>query len=94
MTGIYRNTEGTTAVPTSLIVNRAMGVRRSLCPACFGGRLHPYKVEVSLGGFQGYRSADGWVVVCVGADPDTDGSEQRIESCGFSLPVEPRPVLP
>lgn len=94
MIGTCHNAEGTTAIPTSLIVDQSAGVRRSLCPACVGGRLHPHKVEVNLGGFQGYSSAFGWVAVCVGADPAVDGSEQRIEPCGFSLPVTPRPVLP
>lgn len=80
--------DGTVAVPTSLLVD-GHGRRRALCPACAGGRLHPYRVELDLGGFDGWDYADGWVAVCAGSRPDLGESDERAEPCGFAMPVTP-----
>lgn len=81
-------TDGTTAIPTTLLTQ--FGDRRALCPACVGGRLHPYKVSINLGGFEGYRHGSGFVAVCAGARPDLDECEEPIEACGFAMAITPQ----
>jgi hypothetical protein len=81
--------DGTIAVPTSLLVNDSGG-RRALCPGCQGGRLQPFKVQLDLGGFEGYRYADGWVAVCAGSRPDLHESDELAVPCGFAMPITPR----
>lgn len=92
---------GTTAVPSDVLEQAAMqgpGGGNPLCPACVGGRLHPYKVEFSLGppGYQGAIGLTGWVAVCKGNIPhrrriaeagleDWETGDQ--EPCGFSMPL-------
>lgn len=83
-------TDGTTAVPTSLLTQG--GERRALCPACVGGRLHPYRVELNLGGWQGFDQADGWVAVCDGSQPDLGESDEPAEPCGFAMPITPHRI--
>lgn len=74
---------------------------KPLCPACIGGRLHPYKVTISLSdGIRPYDNVDyleGWVAVCRGNRDywDTLEESERGEvsitpPCGFSLPMTPR----
>lgn len=61
-----------------------------LCPACTGGRLHVYLVEVSLaadpGGWHGATALAGWIAVCVGSVGEGDGP---VPACGFSMPMTP-----
>lgn len=85
--------DGTMAVSTDLISNYHAGVNRSYCPACRGGRLHPYKLSVNLGGFQGMASGSAWVAVCAGADPALHESEEPLKPCGFSVPLVPSPSV-
>lgn len=103
---------GTTAVPAAHLaqVARLAGggsTGAPLCPACYGGHLHPYKVEISLSeGIRDWEGADyliGWVAVCIGNRNYRDGLEpaerEEIElmpPCGFSLPMTPhlRPNRP
>lgn len=78
--------------------NGAGDLGKPLCPACYGGRLHPYKVTISLSdgvkGWDGTDYLEGWVAVCRGNRDywDTlEGSERGEVSitppCGFSLPM-------
>jgi hypothetical protein len=68
-----------------------------LCPACDGGRLHPYLVEFGLTSPAGeaWHGADflaGWVAVCVGnADQLQLDDELRRQ---LQLPAEAVPVRP
>lgn len=78
--------DGTVAVPDDLVSNRDAGVSRSYCPAC-PGRLHPYKLSVNLGGFEGMALGFAWVAVCDGADPALHESEEPLRPCGFSVPL-------
>ncbi len=79
----------TTAVPGSLLVGGS--ARRALCPACVGGRLHPYRVQVGLGGFAGYSYGEGWVAVCAGSSAELGEEEFQAaaEPCGFAMPITP-----
>jgi len=66
---------------------------RPLCPACVGGRLHPYMVEIGLTQATGWHGVDylvGWVAVCVGAKAADGVMAVDVEPCGFSLPMTPR----
>lgn len=78
--------EGTRAVPLSLIED-GFNMRRSLCPNCNGGLLHPYKVSVELGGFDGQEVGIGWVAICKGAKAGERSRETASEPCGFTLPL-------
>jgi hypothetical protein len=76
-----------------------------LCPRCIGGRLHPYRVSVSVN-YQDAEWLEGWVMVCVGNDtyrretakaynedindPGSDTYTPPVEPCGFSMPMTPR----
>lgn len=79
----------TTAVPASLM--QQFGQGRALCPACVGGRLHPFHVVLNLGGFLGYDAAVGWVAVCAGSQPELGENDLRepAQPCGFSMPITP-----
>ncbi len=66
---------GTTAVQLDYLakMNRGGGptTGQPLCPACNGGRLHPFVVEINLAeipgrGWQGADGLVGWVAVCRG----------------------------
>lgn len=65
-----------------------------LCPACISGRLHPYKVEISLGplGYEGVGYLDGWVAICRGEE-DQETGEELVPPCGFSMPMTAHPRL-
>lgn len=80
-----------------------------LCPACQGGRLHPYYVTFALRGFQGVDSLSGWVAVCVGnreynlamrgfenwRERDENYAEvDDMSPCGFSMPMMPHRTRP
>ena len=78
--------DGTCAVPLYLIED-GFNKRRSLCPGCTGGLLHPYKVSVGLGGFAGQEVGIGWVAICVGGKAGERGKETDSPRCGFSLPL-------
>lgn len=85
---------GTRAIPLDLLTAVSYGVdQRPLCPACHGGRLHPYIVNITLShGPNPVHGADyltGWVAVCVGSQDDPMLDEQ-VEPCGFSMPMTPR----
>lgn len=62
----------TWAVPLDMLAaaNRTSTTGQPLCPACKFGRLHPYRVEMSLSdhphGWHGANYLEGWVAVCVG----------------------------
>ena len=80
----------TWAVPTAVLDEYSgAGRGRPLCPACTGGRLHPFKVSINLGvrGFQGITGLEGWTVVCAGTDPLD--SFPAAGPCGFSMPMQP-----
>jgi hypothetical protein len=79
----------TTAVPASLITGGSK--RRALCPNCVGGRLHPYKLIVDLGGVDGYAYGTAWVAVCEGSSLELaeDMGDVPVERCGFSVPLTP-----
>lgn len=86
-----RFAQGTQAVPLSLVHNPDVGVRRSLCPGCTGGRLHPYRLSVDLGGYQGMSHGTAWVAVCVGSDPRYDMVDEPSLPCGFTVRLDPVP---
>lgn len=88
-------TGATAAVPTEVLERASFGSNpQPLCPSqtpdgpCMG-RLHPFHVEITLGGFHGQDYADGWVLVCVGQKAG-DLLERDAPPCGFSMPVTPR----
>lgn len=81
--------DGTTAVPMSLVVAEDGSRRRALCPSCIGGRLHPYKIQIDLGGFEGISHLTGWVAVCAGSRADLGESQVDLPACGFSTPLTP-----
>lgn len=78
--------DGTVAVPRDLVEDPSAGKRRSLCPVC-SGKLHPYKIHVDLGGYQGWVFGSAWVAVCVGGISSHTGDEWK--PCGFSVRLEP-----
>jgi hypothetical protein len=96
---------GTTAVPSEHLqrIGPMVGAGASgkaLCPACYGGRLHPYKVIISLSdGVRPYDNVDyleGWVAVCRGSrdywetlEESERGEVSITPPCGFSLPMTP-----
>lgn len=66
------------------------GSGQPLCPACKGGRLHPYVVTISLAeipgmglGFQGVDSLSGWVAVCVGSEIHNRANREHYEANGW-----------
>ena len=90
----------TTAVPSDYLA-RANHDRvppegnagRPLCPACPGGRLHPYQVTIGLnvvGGWKGVDYLEGWVAVCVGARARDGVVARDVAPCGFTLPMTPK----
>jgi hypothetical protein len=81
--------DGTIAVPLALIATPDGRKRRALCPACHGGRLHPYYVQLSLEGFYGMAYADGWVAKCAGSNPQYGETDlvKPLKPCGFSMPL-------
>lgn len=96
---------GTRAVPLSALpaLNGGHGTGQPLCPACNGGRLHPYEVTVIVPGTTGVealvgKTLTGWVAVCKGnADylrhPDYQEDAEGLElspPCGFSMTLQPR----
>lgn len=65
---------------------------RPLCPACVGGRLQPYQVEIGLTKVTGWQGVDylmAWVAVCVGAKTRDGVAAIDLQPCGFSLPMTP-----
>lgn len=79
---------GTSAVPHDLLQRTAGGhYSPPLCPACVGGRLHPYVVEFFLGypGFHGAQWLSGWVAVCKGGKAGEHFLEVDVPACGFSM---------
>jgi hypothetical protein len=86
-----RLAQGTEAVPLSLVHNPDVGVRRSLCPACKWGHLHPYRLSVDLGGYQGMSHGTAWVAVCVGSHPARDMVDEPSPPCGFTVRLDPVP---
>ncbi|MGH9248069.1 MAG: hypothetical protein ACRD0W_00900 [Acidimicrobiales bacterium] len=91
---------GTWAVPLDLA--QAFGPR-PMCPACNHGRLHPYRITVPLGGFDGRDTAVGWVAVCSKPQPIGDGTrgdeffgeyekDRPTSGCGFSMALTPGPT--
>lgn len=67
---------------------------RPLCPACKGGRLHPYLVEIAVAhpgdNLYGAECLTGWVAVCQG-DRDLDAGDgfEAMPPCGFTMPMTP-----
>lgn len=79
----------TTAMPLDLLNQVNHGSGQPLCPACNGGRLHPYHVTFGTGvvpgqGWQGADYLTGFVAVCRGS---ADRAGPVIEPCGFSMPL-------
>lgn len=100
----------TVAVPLADFERVAMSGRgnaQPLCPSCNGGRLHPYRVTMTVprnsGDWLGLN-LEGWVAVCVGNGdyrramlelfPDDEGTDEapnEVEPCGFSMALQPVP---
>jgi hypothetical protein len=80
-----RGTGDTTAVP------RSPGQTRPLCPACIGGRLQAYEVQINLEMWHGYLAARGYTAVCVAPDEEEGQflNEPPTDGCGFSMNLEP-----
>lgn len=89
----------TTAVPSAYLA-RANDDRlppdgqggNPLCPACIGGRLHPYQVTIGLNTGHSWKGVDylvGWVAVCKGAKAADGVMASDHAPCGFSLPMTP-----
>lgn len=84
----------TWAVPSDVLANPYHGASgQPLCPACVGGRLHPYLVEISLSdhpsGWHGANYLTGWVAVCVGTQVGDPAFAEAAPACGFSMPMTP-----
>jgi hypothetical protein len=95
---------GTTAVTLDALrtLNMDYGTGQPLCPACHGGRLHPYQVSIRVPGTGPAERVigqviQGWVAVCQGnadylralaADGEDEGVDP-LEPCGFSMPLYP-----
>lgn len=81
---------GTTAVMTDQLGYAQDAGEAPLCPACRGGRLHPYAVMFSfptvINGLH-YTSGrvdwlEGWVAVCVGNEAAEKAMTKRYEAMG------------
>jgi hypothetical protein len=94
-------TTGTRAVPSSWLANCATWPGESgqpLCPACEGGYLHPYRVQINLtdkdsgAAWGGVRRLVGWVAVCVG-NYEANAAARRAHAAAAGdvsvSPVEP-----
>lgn len=79
---------GTEAVPRDIV--RSDGHERPQCPSCPTGRMHPFRIDIHLGGFHGYRYGIAWVLAC--RPPDTDehpDARTGFLTCGFTVPFTP-----
>lgn len=80
------------AMPLDLLAARneaGYGSGQPLCPACIHGRLHPYRVTIGLGGYQGVDYLDGWVAMCVGNAEDNQLTVEQLRRAGE---VDPKPM--
>ncbi len=87
----------TRAIPTADLYPSGTERDQPLCPACRGGRLHPYLIEFTvfpqehalrarMGGGVGPTVLNAWVAVCRGA---RDESGTALDPpCGFSVRLE------
>lgn len=84
----------TWAIPSDWLArsNRTSTTGRPLCPACKGGYLHPYKVEMSLSadpqGWHGVNALVGWVAVCFGNKDEAEHSRRLYEEAGETPPED------
>lgn len=95
--------EGTTAVKLDQLGYSCDATEQPLCPACNGGRLHPYAVTFTfpmvIRGLH-YTSErvdylEGWVAVCVGNKAAIQATTERL--AGYVTdddPYEPEAEVP
>lgn len=69
----------TVAIPLTVLAEASGGhhTGQPLCPSCHVGRLHPYKVTITLSMFRdrpvyGAAWLEGWIAKCVGNRHDVE----------------------
>lgn len=98
----------TWAVGLDLLGYKGDATEQPLCPACHGGRLHPYAVSFNFplaaptGLFHTHEAVDyleGWVAICVGnrqylrdRDPKATGVPE-VPACGFTMSLTPHRLM-